>query len=73
LSPWPPQPQYDISDLEAENSPFAFVRTQAVTARARVALERVHRPPPSRPARDGRRQARIDQARGEREEGNRER
>jgi hypothetical protein len=62
-----------VQDLEAENSPFTLVRTQAVTARARVALERVHRPPPARPARDGRQQARLDRARGDREEGDRER
>jgi hypothetical protein len=29
-----------VQDLEAENSPFTFVRTQAITARARVALGR---------------------------------
>jgi hypothetical protein len=31
-----------VKDLEAENSPFGFVRTQAVTQRARIALERAH-------------------------------
>jgi hypothetical protein len=61
-------------DLEAENSPFTFVRTQAITARARVALEHAHQPPPAREARsDGRQHARDDRARGDREEGDRER
>jgi hypothetical protein len=62
-----------VQDLEAENSPFTFVRTQAVTARARIAQEGPHRPPPAHPALDGRQQARTDRARGDREEGERER
>lgn len=31
-----------VKELEAENSPFTFVRTQAVTQRARIAMERAH-------------------------------
>jgi hypothetical protein len=59
-----------VKELEAENSPFTFVRTQAITSRAK---ERAHRPQPARPARDGRQHARIDRARGDREEAERER
>jgi hypothetical protein len=59
-----------VQDLEAENSPFTFVRTQAITSRAQ---ERAHRPQPARPARDGRQHARIDRARGGRQEADRER
>jgi hypothetical protein len=55
-----------VKELEAENSPFGFVRTQAVTQRARIALERTrHQPacstrgegPQSRPRRGPRRPA----------------
>jgi hypothetical protein len=59
-----------VTELEAENSPHAFVRTQAITARAR---QRTHRPQAARPTRTGRQQARIDRARGDRQEAERER
>jgi hypothetical protein len=59
-----------VKELEAENSPFAFVRTQAITARGQ---ERAHRPQPARQARDGSQHARIDRARRDRQEAERER
>jgi hypothetical protein len=59
-----------VQELEAENSLFAFVRTQAITARGQ---ERVHRPQPACRARDGRQHARIDRARGDQKEAERER
>jgi hypothetical protein len=59
-----------VKELEAENSPIAFVRTQAITARGQ---ERAHRPQLARQARDGRQHARIDRARGDRQEAERER
>jgi hypothetical protein len=59
-----------VTELEAENSPYAFVRTQAITSRAQ---ERAYRPQPARPARDSRQHARIDRARRDREEAERER
>jgi len=62
-----------VQELEAENSPFAFVRTQAITGRAPATRQRAHRPQPARPARDGRQHARIDRARGDRQEADRER
>jgi hypothetical protein len=62
-----------VKELEAENSPFAFVRTQAITGRARAALEHAQRPQPARPVRDCRQHARIDRARGDRQEAERER
>jgi hypothetical protein len=62
-----------VKELEAENSPFTFVRTQAITGRAPATRQRAHRPQPARPARDGRQHARIDRARGDRQEADRER
>jgi hypothetical protein len=59
-----------VKELEAENSPFTFVRTQAITARGH---ERAHRPQPARQARDGRQHVRIDRARRDRQEAERER
>jgi hypothetical protein len=53
-----------VKELEAENSRFVFVRTQAITARAQ----------PARQARNGRQHARIiDRARGDHQEAERER
>jgi hypothetical protein len=57
-----------VKELEAENSPFAFVRTQAIVGRVRAALERSQRPQPARQARNGHQHARIDRARGDRQE-----
>ena len=62
-----------IKDLEAENSPFAFVRAQAITARAQATLQRTHRPQPARQARDGRQHARTDRACRDQQEAERER
>jgi hypothetical protein len=62
-----------VKDLEAENSPYGFVRTQAVTHRARLALERAHLQQPARQARNGHQHARTDRARGDREEPDRDR
>jgi hypothetical protein len=56
-----------VKELEAENNPFGFVRTQAITGRAQAALQRGHRPQPARRARDSRQHARIDRARHDRE------
>jgi hypothetical protein len=56
-----------VKELEAENSPYVFVRTQAITGRARAALQRTQRPQPASPARDGRQHAPIDRARHHRE------
>ena len=62
-----------VTELEAENSPYAFVRTQAITGRAQPALQHPHRAQPARPARDGRQHARLDRARSDRQEAERER
>jgi hypothetical protein len=62
-----------VKELEAENSPYAFVRTQAITGRARAARRWAQRPQPARPARDSRQQVRVDRARGDRQEAERER
>jgi hypothetical protein len=62
-----------VKELEAENSPYTFVRSQAITGRAQAALQRASRPQPARQARDGRQHSRIDRARGGREEAERER
>jgi len=59
-----------VKELEAENSPFEFVRTQAVTQRARIALERTHQPARTR---DDRPQSRPRRGRGDRQEAERER
>lgn len=61
-----------IKELEAENSPFTFLRTQAVTHRARIALERT-RHQPARSIRDNGPQSRPRRGRGERQEAERER
>ena len=61
-----------VKDLEAENSPFPFVRTQAVTQRARIALERTHHQP-ARSTRDDRPHSRPRRGRGHRQEAERER
>jgi hypothetical protein len=62
-----------VKELEAENSPFTFVRTQAITGRARAALERAHRPQPACQARDDNPRGRPHRVRGERQEAERER
>jgi hypothetical protein len=62
-----------VQELEAENSPFAFVRTQAITGRARAALQRGHRPQPARQTRDNASPNRPHPARGDRQEAERER
>jgi hypothetical protein len=61
-----------VKDLEAENSPFTFVRTQAVTQRARIALERTHHQP-ARSTRDDGPQSQPRRGRGDRQEAERER
>jgi hypothetical protein len=61
-----------VKDLEAENSPFAFVRTQTITQRARIALERTHHQP-ARSTRDDRPHSRPRRGRGDRQEAERER
>jgi hypothetical protein len=60
-----------VKELEAENSPFTFLRTQAVTGRARIALERTHQP--ARSTRDNGPQSRPRRGRGDRQEAERER
>jgi hypothetical protein len=62
-----------VKELDAENSPFAFVRTQTITGRAQATLQRTHRPQPAHQAHDGRQHARTDRARGDRQEAQRER
>jgi hypothetical protein len=62
-----------VKELEAENSPYAFVRTQAITGRARVAVQRGHRPQPARLARDDNLRGHPHRVRGDREEAERER
>jgi hypothetical protein len=62
-----------VQDLEAKNSPLDYVRTQAVTGRARIALERGQRQPPIHQLHGSRRAARPDQVRVERDEPDRER
>jgi hypothetical protein len=54
-----------VKELETENSSFAFVRTQAITGRARAALQRAHRAQPARQARNGRQHTQADRARGD--------
>jgi len=61
-----------VKELEAENSPFTFVRTQAVTQRAHTALERTHHQP-ARSTRDDRPHSRPRRGRGDRQEAERER
>ena len=61
-----------VKELEAENSPFVFVRTHAVTQRARIALERTHHQP-ARSIRDDGPHSRPRRARGDRQEAERER
>jgi hypothetical protein len=62
-----------VKELEAENSPYVFVRTQAITGRARAALERAHRPQPARQTRDDNPRGRPYRVRGDRQEAQRER
>jgi hypothetical protein len=62
-----------VQDLEAENSPFAFVRTQAIAGRGRAALERAQRPQPARQAREDLSRGRPHRVRGDRQEAERER
>jgi hypothetical protein len=62
-----------VRDLEAENSPFTFVRTQAITGRAQAALQRTHRPQPTRQTRDDNPRGRAHRVRGDRQEAKRER
>ncbi len=62
-----------VKELEAENSPFTFVRTQALTGRARAALERTHRHQPARQTRDDHPRIRPHRDRGDRQETERER
>jgi hypothetical protein len=59
-----------VTDLDAENSPFAFVRTQAIADRGRAALERTQRP---QPARQDLSRGRPHRVRGDRQEAERER
>ena len=61
-----------VKDLEAENSRFGFVRTQAITHRARLARERADPPRPARPPRDDGRHQRPHRGRGGRQEPDRE-
>jgi hypothetical protein len=62
-----------VKELEAENSPVTFVRTQAVTQRARIALERTHHHQPARSTRDDGPHSRPRRGRGDRQEAERER
>jgi hypothetical protein len=62
-----------VKDLEAENSRFGFVRTQAITHRARLARERADPPGPARPPRDDTPHQRPHRGRGDRQEPDRER
>jgi hypothetical protein len=62
-----------VKDLEAENSRFGFIRTQAITHRVRLALERADPPRPARPPRDDASRQRPHRGRGGRQEPDRER
>jgi hypothetical protein len=62
-----------VKELEAENSPFAFARTQAVISRVRAALERADRHQPSWQARHDRQHPRADRSRVDRQGAERER
>jgi hypothetical protein len=62
-----------VKDLEAENSRLEFVRSQAITNRARLALERAGRHRPTRQPRDDAPRLRPHQGRGDRQEPDRER
>jgi hypothetical protein len=62
-----------VKDLEAENSRLEFVRSQAITHRARTALERADRRPPAQPTRDDAPRLRPHRGRGGRQEPDRER
>lgn len=62
-----------VKDLEAENSHLGFVRTQAITNRARLALERAGRNRPACQPRDDAPRLRPHRGRGDRQEPDRER
>jgi hypothetical protein len=62
-----------VTELEAENSPYAFVRTQAIIGRAQAARQRAQRPQPARLVRDDTPRGRPYRVRGAREEAERER
>jgi hypothetical protein len=62
-----------LKDLEAENSPVGFVRTQAITHRAHLALERADRHRPTCQPRDDAPRLRPHRGRGDRQEPDRER
>jgi hypothetical protein len=53
--------------LEEENSKLVFVREHAITQRARIALERAQRQPPTQPARNDRQPTRPARTRADRE------
>ena len=62
-----------VKDLEAENSRLEFVRSQTITNRARLALERADRHRPICQPRDDAPRLRPHQGRGDRQEPDRER
>lgn len=62
-----------VKDMEAENSRLGFVRTQAITHRARLALERADRNRPACQPRDDAPRLRPHRGRGDRQEPDRER
>jgi hypothetical protein len=61
-----------VKDLDAENHPVGVVRTQAITHRARLALERAGRHRPTCQPRDDAPRLRPHQGRGDRQELDRE-
>jgi hypothetical protein len=76
--PYDPEERPTLSDrtvkeLEAENSPFEFVRTQTITQRACIALERAHHHRPARHTREDAPRARAQRDHGDRQEADRER
>jgi hypothetical protein len=62
-----------VKDMEAENSRLGFVRSQAITHRARLALERADRHRPACQPRDDAPRLRPHRGRGDRQEPDRER
>jgi hypothetical protein len=62
-----------VKDMEAENSRLGFVRSQAITHRARLALERADRNRPACQPRDDAPRLRPHRGRGDRQEPDRER
>jgi hypothetical protein len=62
-----------VTELEAENSPYQFVRTQAITGRAQAARQRAQQPQPARLVRDDTPRGRPYRVRGARQEAERER